>query len=136
MTPNDRRPERFDELLTADEGPMRRELMRQIAALELKLSKFRRDNAPFEQLPALLKRGPALLSTEELEQVRDELINLIDDLQGRVAVRVASTIVDLPGDLDDPLRGIADPWAIDPSAPWHKRLIQRLRRALRDPRAR
>lgn len=130
--PNDRRPERFDELLTADEGPMRRELMRQIAALELKLSKFRRDHAPFEQMPALLKRGPALLSTEELEQVRDELLELIDDLQGRIADRFALTITDPP----DPFSEVEDPWAIDPSAPWYRRLAQRVRRALRDPRAR
>jgi hypothetical protein len=131
--PNDRRPEKFDELLTADEGPMRRELMRQIAALELKLSKFRRDHAPYEQLPALLKRGPALLSTEELEQVRDELLELIDGLQGRVADRFADTITDPPADLGDPFGGIEDPpGRVGP----FRRVLDRLRRALRDPRAR
>lgn len=122
--PNDKR---FEELLTADEGPMRRELMRQIAALELKLSKFRRDHAPFEQLPELLQRGPALLSTEQLEQVRDEMLGLIDDLQGRVTRRFADRIEDVP----------ADPYAVEPAAPrsWFQRLVQRVRRAFRDPRA-
>jgi hypothetical protein len=136
MTPNDKRPERFEELLSADEGPMRRELMRQIAALELKLSKLRRDHAPFEQLPELLQRGPALLSTEQLEQVRDELLALLDDLRGRVTRRFAAGIVDPPADADDPLAGLLDPWADDPSLPWYRRLVHRLRRAFRDPRAR
>jgi hypothetical protein len=130
MTPNDKR---FEELLTADEGPMRRELMRQIAALELKLSKFRRDHAPFEQLPELLQRGPALLSTEQLEQVRDEMLGLIDELQGRVTRRFADRIEDVPA---DPYAAEVDPWAVDPSAPWLKRLVQRVRRAFRDPHAR
>jgi hypothetical protein len=133
MSPNDRRPERFEELLTADEGPMRRELMRQIAALELKLSKIRRDHAPYERLPELLQRGPALLSTEQLEQVRDELLALIEDLRGRVSRRFADGIVDLPADLDDPLAGPVDP--TERLGPW-RRLLHRLRRALRDPRAR
>jgi hypothetical protein len=131
MTPNERRP--FEELLGADEGPMRRELMRQIAALEVKLSKFRRDQAPFEQLPELLKRGPALLSTEQLEQVRDELLELIDVLQRRVAQRFADGITDSPAELGG-MDG--DPWADDRSGAWYTRLLRRVRRALRDPRAR
>jgi hypothetical protein len=128
--PDDRRPERFEELLSADEGPMRRELMRQIAALELKLSKFRRDHAPYDRLPEMLQRGPALLSTEQLEQVRDELLELINDLQGRVTQRFAEAIEDVPAD------PYADPLAADPPRPWFTRLLQRVRRALRDPRAR
>ena len=138
MAPNDKRPERFEELLSADEGPMRRELMRQIAALELKLSRFRRDHAPFEQLPELLQRGPALLTTEQLEQVRDEMLQLVDDLQGRITARFAAGIVDPPADIDDPLAGLVDPWVDDPServGPF-RRLMRRLRRAFRDPRAR
>ena len=129
--------EKFDELLTADEGPMRRELMRQIAALERKLSKFRRDHAPYDPLPELLQRGPALLTTEQLEQVRDELLAMIDDLESRVAGRFAATIVDPPGDADDPWRGVIDPWdGLDPAAPWYRQLVHRVRRAFRDRRAR
>ena len=129
MTPNDKRPGRFDELLHADEGPMRRELMRQIAALELRFSQLRRDHAPYEQLPPALERGPAMLSTEALEQVRDELLDTIDVVQRRVADRFAAGITDPP----DPLDELG---AAEPDAPWLRRVLLRLRRRLRDPRAR
>ncbi|MHB8692946.1 MAG: hypothetical protein ACYDHH_17050 [Solirubrobacteraceae bacterium] len=129
MTPNDKRPGQFDELLDADEGPMRRELMRQIAALELRFSQLRRDHAPYEQLPPALERGPAVLSTEALEQVRDELLETINQLEQRVADRFVAGITDQADPLDQM-------WAADPDAPWLRRVLLRLRRALRDPRAR
>lgn len=94
MTPEEAPP--FEDPLSADERPMRRELIRQIAALELKLSSFRRDQAPFEQLPELPQRGPALLSAELLERVRDELLEQLDVLHRRVVRRFADEIVDPP----------------------------------------
>lgn len=56
---------------TVDEGPMRRELLRQIAQLESRLSASTPGWEPTCPAP---RRGPALQPTGELERVRDELL--------------------------------------------------------------
>jgi hypothetical protein len=67
---------------------MREELRRQIAELEAEISRFMALECPDVELPALLCRGPALLSSEELEQVRDELLELRADLHDYVIAQV------------------------------------------------
>jgi hypothetical protein len=54
-----------------DEGPMRRELLRQIAMLDVELAALSR---AWPGDPASPRRGPALLDTAELERIRDELV--------------------------------------------------------------
>jgi len=53
-----------------DEGPMRRELLRQIAQLERRLSA---STPGWESTCPTPRRGPALQPTSELERLRDEL---------------------------------------------------------------
>jgi hypothetical protein len=57
-----------------DEGPMRRELLRQIALLEVDLSAAVPGWAPTCPTP---KRGPAMAPTRELEALRDELVRAL-----------------------------------------------------------
>lgn len=71
-----------------DEGPMRRELARQIAALEGTINRLVVDNAPSRPAQTSPTRGPAILSTAELEQVRDELLAKIARLHGQILQRV------------------------------------------------
>jgi hypothetical protein len=73
---------------TTAEGPMRRELLRQIAHLDQQISLFVHDNCPFEPLPAAAHRGPAVLSTAELEAIRDELLATRTHLHERIVARV------------------------------------------------
>lgn len=77
-----------------DEGPMRRELLRQIAHLEEQLSRFTRDNTPFEPMPAVRRRGPAVLETASLEEIRDELLAVRQALHERVVDRVRDRLVE------------------------------------------
>jgi hypothetical protein len=72
------------DLLHADERPARVELRRQIGRLERELgelfaSAFPRVGISYEVAPA---GGPRLLSTAELEQVRDRLLTRIADVRG------------------------------------------------------
>jgi hypothetical protein len=54
-----------------DEGPMRRELLRQIAVLDADLAA----RTPLSgQARVTAPRGPALQTTEQLERIRDELL--------------------------------------------------------------
>lgn len=57
-----------------DEGPMRAELLRQIRRLELEISRFAVTNCPYDPVPGPRRRGPAILTTAQLEEVRDELL--------------------------------------------------------------
>lgn len=57
-----------------DEGPMRRELLRQIADLELQLSQSETGWTRERVTPT---RGPGLLPTAALEQIRDELLTAL-----------------------------------------------------------
>jgi hypothetical protein len=67
---------------------MRRELIRQIAELEGTMSRLVVDNAPYRPAQTSPIRGPAILSTAELEQVRDELLTKLAKLHGQVLQRV------------------------------------------------
>lgn len=82
------------EPITSDEGPMRGELKRQIEALETEIAQFIVDNCPYEELPRLAERGPAVLSTEQLEFVRDELLQLQADLHERLVGRMSERLED------------------------------------------
>jgi hypothetical protein len=73
---------------------MRRELLRQIAHLEEQLSRFTRDNTPFEPMPPVRRRGPAVLQTASLEDIRDELLAVRAALHDRVVERVGERLVD------------------------------------------
>jgi hypothetical protein len=57
-----------------DEGPMRRELLRQIALLDADLAAYRIYPGP-ERTTS--RRGPALLPTVQLERIRDELLSAL-----------------------------------------------------------
>lgn len=99
--------------LPVDEGPMRGELMRQIEALEATLARFITENCPYEELPVMAQRGPVVLTTEQLEYVRDELLAVQRALHDRVVTRMAE--------------GLSSP---DPE-PEVVGLFERLRRRLR-----
>lgn len=61
-----------------DQGPMRSDLLRQIALLEQELSRLHARIAPWSRAErATPRRGPALLTTADLERVRDELVDAI-----------------------------------------------------------
>lgn len=57
-----------------DEGPMRRELLRQIGQLEVELSMRVPGWEPTCRTP---RRGPAMAPTSELEALRDELMHAL-----------------------------------------------------------
>jgi hypothetical protein len=78
----------IDDPPALDEGPMRRELMRQIAALEATMSRLLVDNAPCRPAETSPTRGPALLTTVGLEQVRDELLAKVASLHEQILQRV------------------------------------------------
>lgn len=63
-----------------DEGPMRRELLRQIAALDEELTLWLVRTRPWHCARTTPRRGPALLETAALEQIRDELLAAIAEL--------------------------------------------------------
>lgn len=60
--------------LVVDEGPMRAELLRQIAGLEEELVGALAHARDWRRRRTTPRRGPALLPTETLEQIRDELL--------------------------------------------------------------
>lgn len=97
-----------------DEGPMRRDLKRQIEALEQEIAGFAIDNCPYESFSASPVRGPAVLTNEQLEQVRDELLTIRAELHDRVSQRAVQRMA-AEVDRHEPAVGI----------------IERLRRLLR-----
>lgn len=101
--------------IAADEGPMRGELKRQIEALESEIAQFIVANCPYEEVPKLAERGPAVLTTAELEFVRDELLQLQADLHERLVGRMAERM----GEAERPEPEVAG-------------LFERLRRRLRE----
>jgi hypothetical protein len=75
-------PPVFDERPVA-EGPMRRELRRQIGRLERELARLKLVIAPWEIDRVTPPRGPALLDAAALEAVRDELLTALATLRRR-----------------------------------------------------
>lgn len=73
-----------------DEGPMRGELRRQIAFLERDIAKFVALNCPHEPQTASKPRGPGVLATSELEEIRDELLALRTRLHDAVVAEMAA----------------------------------------------
>lgn len=57
-----------------DEGPMRRELLAQIAQLDREVGIVLTRLEPFGVRRLTARRGPRLLDTSELEAIRDELV--------------------------------------------------------------
>lgn len=78
-------PVDLDSLLDVDEGPMRGDLRRQIAFLERELTVLGSLVAPWEPRRTSPMRGPAILSTADLERVRDELVRAVRELHTRRA---------------------------------------------------
>jgi DNA-binding transcriptional regulator YhcF (GntR family) len=69
-----------------DDADTRRELRRQIAELEGRLVRLPPPPLPTEETPASARRRTAaLLSTEDLEGVRDRLLERLDDLDNQRA---------------------------------------------------
>jgi hypothetical protein len=64
-----------------DEGPGRRDLLRQIAALERRLSELAVAHSVWLETAAAEERAPSVLSMEELELVRDRLYTAIGELK-------------------------------------------------------
>lgn len=60
--------------LVVDEGPMRAELLRQIAGLELELAVAQARARDWRRRRVSPRRGPAVLPTATLERIRDELL--------------------------------------------------------------
>jgi len=95
-----------------DEGPMRRDLKRQIQQLEHEIAEFHVANCPYEAFEASPVRGPAVLTNAQLEEVRDELLAFRAELHERVTQRAVDRM-------------------LDDEAPEPVGIIERLRRRLR-----
>jgi hypothetical protein len=66
-----------------DEGPMRRELLRQIALLEQELTSGIARERLWAMARTNRRRGPAWQDTAALEEIRDELVQAIGALRER-----------------------------------------------------
>lgn len=82
--------------ISVDEGPMRRELLRQIAALERELSRLVSETCPWDPVVANPSRGPAMLSTADLEKIRDELLTASSVVHERIVTRATAGLFDEP----------------------------------------
>jgi hypothetical protein len=71
------------DLPVTDEGPMRRELLRQIALLEQELTTEIVRERLWATHRANRHRGPARQGTAALEMIRDELVEAIAAIQRR-----------------------------------------------------
>ncbi len=71
------------ELPVTDEGPMRRELLRQIALLEQELTTEIVRERLWATHRANRRRGPARQDTAALESIRDELVEAISAIHRR-----------------------------------------------------
>jgi hypothetical protein len=69
--------------LAVDEGPLRSELLRQIAHLEGELATLVSNACPWDPPQASPERGPGLQPTPTLERIRDELLDALDAVRNR-----------------------------------------------------
>jgi hypothetical protein len=69
----------------ADETRARRDLLRQIGSLERQVSELAALHCVWRTPRRGHPQGPALLSLEQLEQVRDELFTTLADLKAVIA---------------------------------------------------
>jgi hypothetical protein len=90
------------DLVDVDEGPMRRELLRQIEQLELELTRLTAATSPWDPVVAHPARGPAVLPTADLELIRDELLRAIATIRERIVTRAGAEFAEEP-----PARGLA-----------------------------
>ena len=79
---------------------MRRELLRQIAQLERELTRLTASTSPWDPVKAHPLRGPAVLTTADLELIRDELLRAITTLHERIVGRAGAAF-----DEDTPAKG-------------------------------
>lgn len=91
------------ELVDVDEGPMRRELLRQIEQLERELTRLTAATSPWDPVVAHPERGPAVLPTADLELIRDELLRAIATIRERIVTRAGAELAD-----DPPARGLIE----------------------------
>jgi hypothetical protein len=84
------------ELIDVDEGPMRRELLRQIEQLERELTRLTASTSPWDPVVANPSRGPAVLPTADLELIRDELLRAIATIRERIVTRAGAVFADEP----------------------------------------
>lgn len=97
------------DLFATDEGPMRAELLRQIRRLELEIGRFAVTNCPFDTVPEGRTRGPSILPTRELEEIRDELLEIRSALHELVIERATAKMTrpDRPPSVWARLRALA-----------------------------
>ena len=69
--------------LGVDEGPARRELLRQIAHLEGELAALVTNICPWDPPHASPEGGPGVQPTATLERIRDELLDAVDAVRAR-----------------------------------------------------
>jgi hypothetical protein len=78
-------PDLFD--FRVDEGPMRRDLRRQIMWLERDLVALREMISPWEPIRTHEVRGPGLMTGSDLEAIRDELLEQVNKLRARLGAQ-------------------------------------------------
>jgi hypothetical protein len=82
--------------IPVDEGPMRRELLRQIGALEKELTGLTSTYSPWDPVIASPERGPAVLPTEDLEFIRDEMLTALGAMHDRIVNKATAVLADEP----------------------------------------
>lgn len=92
--------------LPVDEGPMRSELLRQIRRLEIEMSRFAAANCPYDAAPHSARRGPAILTTAQLEEIRDELLAARAELHQLVVERATAKLLRSAAPDKPPRRGL------------------------------
>ena len=75
---------------------MRRELLRQIAQLERELTRLTSTHSPWDPVVASPHRGPAVLSTADLEVIRDELLGAMSSMHDRIVNKATAVLADEP----------------------------------------
>ncbi len=77
---------------------MRRELLRQIGQLERELTRLNSTHSPWDPVTASPERGPAVLSTADLEIIRDELLAAMSSMHDRIVNKATEVLADEPAE--------------------------------------